>query len=45
MGLILAELRRQDYPFDKQLEKIEVDLFNGDMIESGRGEMLIRVTD
>jgi formylmethanofuran dehydrogenase subunit C len=42
MALILAKLRRHGYPFDERLVGIEIDLFHGDMIEGGRGEILTR---
>ncbi|MFV1964171.1 MAG: formylmethanofuran dehydrogenase subunit C [Pirellulaceae bacterium] len=45
MALILAKLLRYGFSFDEALTGMDVDLFNGDMIEGGRGEILIRVGD
>ena len=42
LPLIAQTLCRYDFDFDPQLLDTEVDLYNGDLIEGGRGEMLVR---
>jgi hypothetical protein len=36
-------LEELQYRFDPGLKEAEFDLFNGDLIEGGRGEILMRV--
>jgi len=42
LRLISQFLREHDFPFDPQLLEADIDLYNGDLIEGGRGEMLVR---
>ncbi|MGE0606816.1 MAG: formylmethanofuran dehydrogenase subunit C [Pirellulales bacterium] len=42
--LLSAELRRHEFAFDSGLLDSDFTLHHGDMIESGRGEVLIRAT-
>ncbi len=42
LKLTFAHLRELGFPVPVDAAEMEVDLYNGDMIEGGRGEMLIR---
>jgi formylmethanofuran dehydrogenase subunit C len=42
LRLLAQELRRLDFPKWEQLMGLSVDLYNGDLIEGGRGELLVR---
>lgn len=42
LHLIFRELQRRNFPIPDDLFSIDVDLYNGDMIEGGRGEVLLR---
>ncbi len=42
LRIVFASLRSHGFPLPDDVEALEVDLYNGDMIEGGRGEMLIR---
>jgi formylmethanofuran dehydrogenase subunit C len=42
LSVIFAMLRGVSFPFDKSASRSEVDLYHGDLIEGGRGEILIR---
>ena len=42
LNLILRRLRRRGYPVPDQVWPTQVALYNGDMIEGGRGEIMIR---
>jgi hypothetical protein len=42
LHLILRELRRHDFAVADDVFSAEFDLYNGDLIEGGRGEVLIR---
>jgi formylmethanofuran dehydrogenase subunit C len=42
LALLLRHLQRLDFPLPGDLPRAEVDLYNGDLIEGGRGEVLIR---
>jgi len=42
LRLLAQQLRRLDFPKWDELLSAPVDLYNGDMIEGGRGELLIR---
>jgi formylmethanofuran dehydrogenase subunit C len=43
MQLMLRELRRREFRVAPELFDADFDLYNGDLIEGGRGEVLIRV--
>jgi formylmethanofuran dehydrogenase subunit C len=43
MALLLRHLKRLEFPVPDDLLRTEFDLYNGDLIEGGRGELLIRV--
>ena len=40
--LMLAELNQRNFSAAKQIDSMPVDLYNGDLLEGGRGEVLIR---
>ncbi len=42
LRLVLAHLRRHEFPPAAGLADLEVELYHGDMIEGGRGEILVR---
>lgn len=42
LNLVLSELSRHEFPFDDELPRSEYDLLNGDLLEGGRGEILVR---
>ena len=42
MSLLLAELRRHDFDVPTDVFAAAYDLYNGDLIEGGRGEILLR---
>jgi formylmethanofuran dehydrogenase subunit C len=42
LKVVLRQLRRWGFSVDDELMTAEVDLYNGDMIEGGRGEVLVR---
>jgi formylmethanofuran dehydrogenase subunit C len=42
LGLILRELRRLEFPLPDEQLSVPVDLYNGDFLEGGRGEILVR---
>ncbi|MDP6467190.1 MAG: formylmethanofuran dehydrogenase subunit C [Pirellulaceae bacterium] len=42
LQLMFTHLRRLGFPIPDELSELEVDLYHGDMIEGGRGEILIR---
>ena len=42
LTLLLKELSEQGFEKSQELKSFEVDLFNGDMLEGGRGEILLR---
>jgi formylmethanofuran dehydrogenase subunit C len=42
LRLIFRELRRRDFTVPDELFDADVELYNGDMIEGGRGEFLLR---
>lgn len=44
LALLFRYLRQQDFPFSAELLNSDVDLYHGDLIEGGRGEILIRAT-
>ena len=39
---MLADLSRHEFPFDPSLASAEYDLYHGDMLDGGRGEVLVR---
>ena len=43
MSLVLRQLEKLKYRFDPEFKSAEFDLFHGDLIEGGRGEILMRV--
>src|SRR5215510_15138743 len=43
LQLVYRHLRRLDFAFDESLFAASYDLFNGDFLTGGRGELLIRV--
>jgi len=45
LGLLFMNLRQQDFPLSADLWSARVDLYNGDMIQGGRGEILIRADE
>jgi formylmethanofuran dehydrogenase subunit C len=42
LQLVLRYLERHQFPVDRQLFHSDVELYNGDMINGGRGEILLR---
>jgi formylmethanofuran dehydrogenase subunit C len=42
LPLVFQQLRRHGFPFPEQLIAAEVDVYNGDLVAGGRGEILIR---
>jgi formylmethanofuran dehydrogenase subunit C len=42
LTLVLRQLKKRGLPLADELLEVEVDLYNGDMIEGGRGEILVR---
>ena len=42
--LLFAELRRLDFAVPQELIGAQLDLFHGDLIEGGRGEIFTRTT-
>ncbi|MBN1852110.1 MAG: formylmethanofuran dehydrogenase subunit C [Pirellulales bacterium] len=42
LGVLLRQLRAWKFPFDEDLLSSEIDIFNGDFIDGGRGEIFIR---
>lgn len=42
LSVVLRQLQRRNFPLADGLLDCEVDLYNGDMIEGGRGEILVR---
>ncbi len=42
LPLLLSELRRKDFPVAEELFASSYDLYNGDLLEGGRGEILMR---
>ena len=45
LTVLLRELRLQGFPVGDDLLSTQFDLYNGDLIEGGRGEILIRADD
>ncbi len=43
LAVVLRKLRQRGLPLADSLLESDVDLYNGDMIEGGRGEILVRV--
>ena len=43
--MIFGELRRLGFPVDDELTGAEVDLYHGDLVTTGRGEILVAVRD
>jgi formylmethanofuran dehydrogenase subunit C len=41
LTLVFWKLRRWDFPLAENIEQGEVDLYHGDLIEGGRGEILV----
>ncbi len=44
MSLLLAELRQHDFDVPADVFVADYDLYNGDLIEGGRGEILLRTS-
>jgi formylmethanofuran dehydrogenase subunit C len=44
LTMLLRELDRLDYPFPDLLRNAELDLFHGDFVALGRGEVLVRAS-
>jgi formylmethanofuran dehydrogenase subunit C len=42
LGLVLRHLLRLGFPVPEDLPAADVELYNGDLLEGGRGELLIR---
>ena len=42
LPLMFAHLRRQGFPLDEAYQAAEYDLYHGDLVEDGRGEILLR---
>ena len=42
LQLVLRFLQRHEFPVDDQLFRSDMELYNGDMINGGRGEILLR---
>ncbi len=42
LGVMFRQLREDQFPFDTSLLTAEFDLYNGDLLEGGRGEVLLR---
>ena len=42
LHLMYRELRRREFPVPDELFRCEYDLYNGDLLEGGRGEILLR---
>jgi formylmethanofuran dehydrogenase subunit C len=45
LSVIFAQLRRHDFPLPADADRPEVDLYHGDMIAGGRGEILVGVAN
>jgi hypothetical protein len=43
MPLVYRQLRRHDFAVSDELQTASYDLYNGDFLTGGRGELLIRV--
>lgn len=43
MTLVLGQLAKEDFPLTSECLDAEYDLYNGDLLEGGRGEVLLRV--
>jgi len=41
IGMVLADLRRRGFSVPERLDRCQFDLYNGDFIEGGRGELLV----
>jgi len=44
LGLLFQELRRHDFPIPDELFNTSFDLYHGDMLEGGRGEILLKAS-
>lgn len=45
LAALFRQLRRLDFPLSASVQDADFDLYHGDMIEGGRGEMFIRVSE